>query len=257
MSAAGTMRAFERELRVYRKLFRGSLFTTFGIPVLFLSAMGLGLGGLVDERTGSVAGLDYLSFITPGVLVAGAMQSATAESLWPLMGNLKWFGAYKATVHTPVSAADIFRGRMLFTSFRVALAASAFLLVSLAFGGIRSWWAPLAVPVAALCGLAFAAPVAAFTSTQDSDTAFPLIMRLGVMPLFLFSGTFFPVEQLPDALEPLAVLSPLWHAVQLARGATTGSLDPAAAVLHLAVLFAFIAVGLALGSRTFPRRLTP
>jgi lipooligosaccharide transport system permease protein len=108
-----------------------------------------------------------------------------------------------------------------------------------------------------LCAVAFAAPISAFTATQETDVAFPLIIRLGVMPLFLFSGTFFPVRQLPDALEPLALASPLWHAVELCRSATTGVFEPSSAGLHVAVLAAFTAAGCLWGTRTFPRRLTP
>lgn len=257
MSESTMVRALERELLVYRRLFRGSLFTTFGVPVLFLAAMGLGLGGLVNERTGAVEGLDYLTFIAPGVMAAAAMQSSAAESMWPIMGGLKWVGSYKATISTPVSAADIYGGRLLFTAVRATISSSAFLLVAWLLGGVPSAWGVLAVPAAVLCALAFAAPIAAFTATQETDIGFPLILRLVVMPLFLFSGTFFPVEQLPNALEPLALVSPLWHGVELCRAATTGTFELLPAVLHVLVLAAFVAVGAAWGVRTFPRRLTP
>lgn len=251
------LRSLERELLVYRRLFRGSLFTTFGVPILFLAAMGLGLGGLVDERTGPVEGLDYLTFIAPGVMAAGAMQSAAAESLWPVMAGLKWIGSYKATISTPVSAADIYAGRVLFTAVRATVSSSAFLLVAWLFGGVPSAWGLLALPAAVLCAVAFAAPIAAFTATQDTDIGFPLIIRLGVMPLFLFSGTFFPVAQLPDALEPVALASPLWHGVELCRAATTGDVEFLPAVAHVLVLGFFVLVGVLWGTRTFPRRLTP
>ena len=257
MSDATVLRALERELLVYRRLFRGSLFTTFGVPVLFLAAMGIGLGGLVNERTGAVDGVDYLTFIAPGLMAAGAMQSSAYESLWPIMGGLKWVGSYKATISTPVSAADIYVGRVLFTAVRATVSTSAFLLMAWLFGGVPSAWGVLAIPAAVLCGVAFAAPIAAFTATQETDVAFPLIVRLGVMPLFLFSGTFFPVEQLPDALEPLALASPLWHGVELCRAATTGTFDLLPALVHVGVLALFVALGLMWGTRTFPRRLTP
>lgn len=115
----------------------------------------------------------------------------------------------------------------------------------------------LALPVALLCALAFAAPLAAYSVTRESDVAFALIMRLGVMPLFLFSGTFFPVSNLPDWAEPLSWLSPLWHAVELGRDATTGQARWGADAVHVLVLLGVIAAGLVAGRRTFPRRLTP
>jgi lipooligosaccharide transport system permease protein len=106
-----------------------------------------------------------------------------------------------------------------------------------------------------LCAAAFAAPLTAFAGSQETATRFPLIMRIGVMPLFLLSGTFFPVSQLPDALRPLSVLSPLWHGVELCRGATTGSIDLLPAVGHVAVLAACVAGGWLWGTRTFTRKL--
>jgi lipooligosaccharide transport system permease protein len=115
----------------------------------------------------------------------------------------------------------------------------------------------LAIPVAALCAVAFAAPLAAFGATQDGDSAFPIIMRLIVFPLSLFSGTFFPLEQLPAGLRPIAWCTPLWHCAELARGATMGSIGLLAALGHLAVIGLYIAVGSWFGVRTFTRRLTP
>jgi lipooligosaccharide transport system permease protein len=111
--------------------------------------------------------------------------------------------------------------------------------------------------VAALCAVAFAAPLSAFSATQDSDVSFAIIMRLVILPLSLFSGTFFPLENLPAAIRPVAWCTPLWHAAELARGATTGSIGLGAAALHLLVLAAFIGVGAAFGVRTFTRRLAP
>jgi lipooligosaccharide transport system permease protein len=128
-------------------------------------------------------------------------------------------------------------------------------VVATVLGAIPSWWGVLGLPIAMLCAAAFAAPFAAFTATQDTDVTFPLVIRVVVMPLFLFSGTFFPVEQLPDGLRPLIVLSPLWHAAELSRAATTGRLDWAS-LAHALVLGACIAAGAWWGRRTFRRRLS-
>jgi lipooligosaccharide transport system permease protein len=114
----------------------------------------------------------------------------------------------------------------------------------------------LAIPASALCAAAFCAPLAAYSVGLESDLAFPVIMRVGVLPLFLFSGTFFPISQLPAWLQPLAVLSPLWHGVELARDATTGSFNLWADVLHVLVLVACLGAGLLWGRRAFARRLT-
>ena len=224
---------------------------------MYLGAMGLGLGGLVDERTGQVQGLDYLVFVTPGILAAGAMQSASAESLWPVLGGMKWIRYFHGMVATPLSPKDVLLGRLSWAAVRITLSSSIFLLVATVVGGVPSAWGLLAVPAAVLGGLAFAAPLVSFSATQQDDTAFPVIMRLVIVPLFLFSGVFFPVSQLPDGLERLAVLTPLFHGVALARSATTGTIDVLEAAGHVAVLLVYIGVGVAVGVRTFTRRLCP
>ena len=233
-----------------------SVFSAFVTPVLFLAAMGLGLGGLVQKGTGNVDGVSYLEFITPGLMAATAALMAAGESLWPVMGGVKWMRTYHAAVATPITATDVFAGHLVWVAFRVTLAASVFLVVAAALGGVLSAWGVLAIPAAVLGTLALAAPLAAFAVTQESDLAFALIMRIGVFPLFLFSGTFFPVSQLPDWLQPLALLSPLYHSVELCRMATTGTFDAADAVGSVAALLVFVGAGCVWGVRTFNRKLT-
>jgi lipooligosaccharide transport system permease protein len=249
------LRVVEREARVFRRLWRGTVYSSFVTPVLFLAAIGVGLGGLVDERRGDVAGLDYLTFVTPGLLAASAMQTAAGESLWPVMAGTKWVRTFHAMVATPVGASDVYGGFIVWTAVRVAMSATAFLAVAAVLGGVPSAWGVLAVPAAVLCAAAFAAPLASFAATQDTDIAFPLILRLGIVPLFLFSGTFFSVDELPQWLRTVSALSPLWHGVELCRAATTGSVEWGAAGAHVAVLAGCVAAGWWWGTRTFTRRL--
>jgi lipooligosaccharide transport system permease protein len=250
------LRVVEREARVFRRLWRGSVFTGLVSPILYLAAMGVGLGGLVDAGSGHLEGVNYLAFVTPGLLAASAMQGAAGESLWPVMAGTKWSRFFHGVVATPVRPSDLYVGFVLWTAVRAAIFSTGFLAVGAVLGGVPSPWGALALPAAVLGATAFAAPLTAFSATQDIDLAFPLIMRLGVIPLFLFSGTFFPVSQLPGWLQPVAALSPLWHAVQLCRSATTGTFRPGPALVHVAVLVAFIAAGAAWGVRTFTRRLS-
>ncbi len=249
------LRVVEREARVFRKLWRGSVFSSLVAPLLFLGAMGVGLGGLVDERNADVAGVSYLHFVAPGLLVASAMQATAGGSLWPVLGGFKWLRTYHGVVATPVPPAALYGGLVVWLSVRTAISATAFLVVASLLGAIPSWWGVLALPVAMLCAAAFAAPLAAFTATQDTDAVFPVIIRLVVMPLFLFSGTFFPTDQLPGAVRPLVALSPLWHAAELARAATTGRLGWGSLV-HAVVLAGCVAAGVWWGRRTFSRRLS-
>lgn len=250
------VRVLEREAVVFRRMWWGTLGFAIVAPILFLGAMGLGLGGMVDERTGDVSGLSYLQFITPGLLVGSAMQAAAGDSLWPVMGGFKWIGNFKGMVATPVAPSDVYGGRVIWTAARTALYASLFLCVATVVGGVRSPWGVLGIGVAALCALAFAAPLTAFTATQEDDSLFPVIMQLVVIPLFLFSGVFFPIEELPSWLQPLVQLSPLFHAAELARSATTGTVDWGEAAVHLAVLLGLVAGGWAWGTRSFTRKLS-
>lgn len=254
--SALVVRALERELLVYVRTWRGNAFTAFVQPMLFLGAMGLGLGGLVDEAGTDAAGLDYLAFVAPGLLAASALLSTAGESLWGVMGGVKWMGQFNSMVATAMTPGDVYGGRVLSTGVRSLVAAVPFLGVAAVFGGVPSWWAPLALIPTVLLAMASAACLSAYAITRESDSTFPLIMRLGIIPLFLFSGTFFPVEQLPELVRPLVWLSPLWHAVEPARDATTGSLDALTGV-HIAVIAGLLAAVLPIGVRGFTRRLTP
>jgi lipooligosaccharide transport system permease protein len=249
-------RILERDLRVLGRLWHSWVFSAFVMPALFLAAMGMGLGGVIDEHRGSVAGLSYLEFVAPGLLVAAVMQQAAAESLWPVLGGVKWDRHYFAMIATPLAPRDLHLGVLAYIGLRSAVSAAAFLVVAALLGGIVSPWAVLALPAAVLCALAFAAPMSAFSITQDTDVVLSMLMRLGIMPVFLFSGTFFPVSVLPTWLQAVPWISPLWHGVELARHAATGDAH-AADVVHVLVLLAVIAAGGAWGRRAFTRRLTP
>ena len=251
------LRVVEREWQVYRRLWRGLAFSMFLNPILFLAAMGVGLGDLIDKSSGSVGGVSYIQFVTPGVMVASAVQVVAGESLWPIMAGVKWLRFFHGIVATPIRAADVFGGFVVWMMLRTLITATVFLFVATVLGGVVSPWGVLAIPATALTAAAFAAPLAAFSVTQETDFAFPLIMRLGILPLFLFSGTFFPISELPAALRPLAALSPLWHGVALARRATTGDIAFWPMLAHIVVLVAFIVAGWLVGTRTFTRRLTP
>src|SRR5262249_45725227 len=168
----------------------------------------------------------------------------------------KWVRTFHAMVATPVRPADVYGGVVAWTAARAFVGAAIFLVVAAILGAVLSPWGVLAVPAAALCAAAFAAPLTAFSATQETDAKFPLVMRIGILPLFLFSGTFFPISQLPDALQPLCVLSPLWHGVELCRGAMTGSIDFWPAVAHVGVLAVCVGVGWRWGTLAFTRKLS-
>jgi lipooligosaccharide transport system permease protein len=250
-------RVVEREARVQRRIWNGSVFSIFVAPVLYLIAMGMGMGALVEEGSGTVDGVSYLVFVAPGLLAATSVQSTAGWSLWPVMGGMKWIRTFHGVAASPIRPGDLHRGLTIAAGARTVASAAVFVLAAWALGAVESPWAVMAVPAAALGAMAFAAPMSAYAGTCDMDTSFFVLMRLVVLPLFLFSGVFYPVDQLPDWAEALVLLSPLYHAVELCRAATTGTGDPLALVGSTAFLLAAVVVGSWWGDRTFTRKLTP
>lgn len=252
----GAIRVLEHQLFVFRRTWRGGLFTTFLAPVLFLAAMGLGLGTFVDQSdSDALQGVAYLAFLAPGLLASQAMQVAAGESMYPIMSGITWNRTFQSMTAAPIAVTQVVAGLALWFAFRLFLVCAVFVAVSIAFGAMPLGPGIVTIPVAVLTGLAFALPIAAFTATQRSDQAFPVINRFVIIPLFIFSGTFFPIDQLPALLQPVAFLTPLWNGVSLARGIALGGLDPLVAAWNLLVLLAYGAAGLVACSVTFRRRL--
>jgi lipooligosaccharide transport system permease protein len=250
------LRSFEYWVFQYKRTWRGSVVSTVLFPVLFLASMGVGLGTLVDSSaSGGVEGHSYLVFLAPGLLAATAMQTGVGESTYPVMGAIKWIKTYHAMLATPLGVLDVLIGHLLYIGARILLGSAVFLAVMVAFGAVDSPLAVLTLPAALLTGLAFAAPVVAFSATVEADYAFAFLLRFVVMPLFLFSGVFYPVTQLPLVLEEVAYLTPLWHGVALSRGLALGTITAAGALLHVAYLCAWIAVGVVFAARNYQRRL--
>jgi len=255
-SAALAVREFRFWLTDYRRTWRGSIYSSVVNPVLYLGAMGLGLGTLVNQHgTASLGGVSYLTFLAPGLLAAAAMQTGIGESTYPVLGSVKWNRTYQAASASPLRPADIMAGHQLFVVMRLLMNCGIFLAVMAAFGAARSPAVLLALPAAVLTGLAFAAPVEAWAITRNKDTGFAVVFRFVLIPLFLFSGTFFPITQLPAWIRPVAYITPLWHGVALCRGISLGTLTTGGALLHVGYLAAVVAAGLLIGQRTYRRRL--
>ncbi|HTZ08438.1 MAG TPA: ABC transporter permease [Acidimicrobiales bacterium] len=249
-------RAMRYWVAQYRRTWRGSVTTSFLYPVLYLAAMGVGLGSLVNHHVRSVGGEErYLDFLAPGFLASTAMQIGGNEAMYPVMAAMKWLRTYFAMLATPLDVLDILFGHLAWIALRLTMVCAIYLLVMAAFGTVHSALAVLALPVGVLTGMAFAAPIAAFAATQTNDSAFTTIYRLGLIPLFLFSGTFFPIGQLPGWLQPVAQATPLYHGVALCRGLVAGRIGAGPALAHLAYLVVLTGVGVALATTTYRRRL--
>jgi lipooligosaccharide transport system permease protein len=253
-------RVVESRALQYRRTFRASIFTSFLNPVLFLLAMGVGLGTYVDRSgsaTQALGGLSYLQFLAPGLLAATVMQSAAFEATFPIMGGLTWQKTFHAMYATPITPGSIVLGNLVWIAIRLAMISTVFTIVMTVFGAAASPLIVLAIPSAVLTGLAFAAPIAAFSATQRTPEKFNAVFRWGITPLFLFSGTFFPISNLPGAIQWVAWLSPLWHGVELSRGLALGTIgaDPLRALIHVAVLALIFGLGIVWANRTVERRL--
>jgi lipooligosaccharide transport system permease protein len=250
------LRSLRYWLLNYRRTWRGSIFSSVANPVLYLGAMGLGLGTLVDRHgLASLGGVSYLAFLAPGLLAATALQTGVGESTYPILASVKWRKTYQAAAATPLRPADLLHGHLLFTALRLAMNASIFLAVMAAFGAVRSAWVVLAIPVCVLTGLAFACPIEAFAITRDKDSSFAVMYRFGLIPLFLFSGTFFPVSQLPEWIRPVAYATPLWNGVALCRSLSLGTADLPGALAHVGYLAVVALTGLLVAQRNYRRRL--
>ena len=251
-----SVRAFQCWLTVYRRIWRSTIYSSMLSPLLYLGAMGLGLGGLVDRHgTASLGGVSYLAFVAPAILATGAMNTAMGEASYPVFGSVKWNKIYVAAQASPLGPGDIFRGHLMFMTMRIAMNAALVTVYIWALGATRSAWVVLAWPAATLTGLAFAAPIAAWAVSVKSENNFAYMFRFGMMPLMLFSGTFFPISQLPGWLRLLAYATPLWHGVDLCRMLSLGLLDLPLALINVAYLAVLSGIGVWAGARTYRRRL--
>lgn len=251
-----TLRALRCWLVIYRRIWRSSVASSFLGPLFYLGAMGFGLGSLVNAHgTAGLGGVSYLQFVAPAILATQAMQTAISESTFPVFGSVKWNMTYISARATPLRPKDIYRGHLLFNTLRIAMNSAVFLAAMSAFGAARSPWVLLGLPAATLTGLAFAAPVAAWAVTLKVETSFNYVLRFGMIPLMLFSATFFPLSRLPGWMRPVAYATPLWHGVALCRGLSLGTLDAGSAAIHLGYLAALSAAGIWAGSVTYRRRL--
>ena len=256
-----SMRVVEAELVVYRRTWRGTVISSFVNPVLFLSAMGLSLGSLVDS-SGADLGVSYLTFVASGLLAATAMQAGASEGAFPVMAGIKWRKEFHATITTPISPADIVYGRFLWSIIRLGFILVVFAVISVLFGALEIGPALLAVPPGILTGVAFTTVVTAFTVTREDEQSLSTLFRFAITPLFLFSGTFFPISQLPDYLQKVAYATPLFHGVELVRKVALPGVDGSVVTsipiwAHVAYLSLMTAIGIVLAARFLDRRLRP
>jgi lipooligosaccharide transport system permease protein len=251
----GALRVVEHNALVYRREWRGSVMVSFFTPLFFLASIGIGLGTLVNRGSGGVSGVPYIDFLAPGLLAATTMQTAAFECMYPILGKIMWDKVYDAMLATPMAVRDLLAGEVAWMALRLVLVSSIFWLVMAVFGVARTPESLLAIPVAALTGLAFATPIIAYTSTKRNDSGFAAITRFAIMPMFLFAGAFFPIGRLPGLLQAVAWMTPLAHGVALCRSLVLGNVVGGDALLHVTVLAAYAGGGIVVARALLIKRL--
>jgi lipooligosaccharide transport system permease protein len=242
----------ERNLLVYR---RGWLVIASGFfePVFYLLSIGAGLAALVGAVAYDGHAIEYTAFVAPGLLAASAMNGAMYDITFNIFWRLRYGKTYEAMLATPIGVADVALGEILVALMRGVVYAAGFLVVMLALGLVDSWWAVLALPAATLVAFAFAAfGLAAVTYMRDANDS--RLVQLALLPLFLFSTTFYPLSEYPPELQVLVQVTPLYQGIELLRGLTTGAVD-ARLLGQVAYLVAMSAVSLWVATRRLDRRL--
>jgi lipooligosaccharide transport system permease protein len=232
----------------YRRVWRGTIISSVVTPVIFLLAFGWGLGQIADDSLSLPEGVSYLEFVAPGLIAATAMQIASFEASWPVLSAIKWSRQYHAMLASPLRIGDIVLGHQAFIASRMLMTATVYFVVITAFGAVDSPLGVLTIPVAALVGIAFAAPIAAWGAHTENEASFVAIFRFVILPMFLFSGTFFSVESLPRVFEWVVRVLPLYHGIELVRALATGTPE-AFQLVNVAYLLTLGLVGMFVASR--------
>jgi lipooligosaccharide transport system permease protein len=258
---ANAMHVVEADYIGYKRTWRGRIISTFLNPILFLAGMGFALGTMVDRGAGDAQlPIPFLTFVATGLLAATAMQTGFGEGAWPIMAGIKWRKTFDAILATPVSVADLINGILMWGAIHLAFTLGVFAIIAVLFEAIEPLPALLALVPAVLGGLAFQATATAITARLEDETGLTTMMRFGIVPMFLFSGTFFPISQLPDWLEPIAIATPLFHAVELVRKIALPDIGPPVVTsialwVHLLYLLVMTAGAWLLAIRFLHRRL--
>lgn len=223
-------------------------------PLFYLVAVGFGVGRFVETIEYQGIELEYVSFLAPGMLAASAFNGALFDGFFSPFFKLNWLKTYDGIITTPINVSDIAVGEVIWALIRGTIYSSGFILVMLALGLIHSLWALLALPAVMISGAALASGAMILTAKTKEISSLEKVMTLIVFPMFLFSGTFFPVSLYPDLLRPIVQLTPLYHSASLLRALTTGHVT-AGQLVDVGYLIAMCVVCSAFTIRFMRRRL--
>jgi len=259
VQARGAIYVAEARLRIMMKWIWMIIGIAIANPVLYLISVGIGLGGLIDKSVGpaGVDGVKYLTFLAPALLAQAAIQGAMDETVYPPIEGFKWHKTFYSMNSTPLSGAQISIGVFLAAFLRTIYTVILYFGVMWAFGALDSPKAWLAIPTAIFAGVSFGALMQSVAAKLENENIFFVVLgRFIMMPLFLFSGTFFPLSSMPFFLQWIGWISPLWHATELGRYLTYGHVISGTLLwAHFTILAAMLIFGLYFSVRIFTRRL--
>ncbi|HEX3779615.1 MAG TPA: ABC transporter permease [Pseudonocardiaceae bacterium] len=250
------LREFAYWMTRYRHNWRSTSVISLINPLLFLLGLGLGLGKLVDgSGHPPIAGFSYLAFVAPGVLAASTMQIAFLEGSNPVYQAIRTRRNYRIAAGSPLEPGQILSGHLLYVVFRLTITSAAFLAAMAVLGATHTISSLWTIPAAVLTGLAFATPAAALAVSARRPATLNLVFRFVIFPLYMLSGTFFAVSQLPPVLRDIAYLTPLWQGVDLCRTLSLGTATTANTLTHVGYLAVLTIVGTALALWRYHREL--
>ena len=258
IARVGALSVTEARLRIMWK-FAWSVGVTAALnPTLYMLSVGIGVGKLINAHSGSVDGVKYLTFLAPALLATAAIQNSMDEVVFPVLEGFKWTKSFFAINSTPVSARQIADGVLFAAILRTAFSVTIYGVVIYLFGGFTSGRGWVAIPLALFAGAAFGAFIMGIAvAAKNDDSFFMLLGRFVMMPLFLFSGTFYQLSTMPIFLRWIGWLSPLWHTTELGRYLTYGHhLSLAMVCVHVGYLIAMFGFGLRYAHQQFEKRLS-
>ncbi|MBU2737428.1 ABC transporter permease [Acidithiobacillus concretivorus] len=246
----GALAVVQRNFGVWRKLLLPSMLGNFGDPLLYLLALGYGLGHFV----GHMDGMPYITFIASGIVASSVMNTASFEGLYSAFTRMSAQHTYAAMLATPLRVSDILAGEVLWAAIKGLISAIAIIIVASFFGAIQGPWVWLSIPVIFLSGMSFGSLALVITAMARSYDFFMYYFTLAVTPMFLFCGVFYPLHSLPAFAQDIAQVLPLTHAVALLRPLLTGQL-PQEVLYHLGVLLLYTVIPYLIAWRLLVRRL--
>jgi ABC-2 type transporter. len=250
----GSWYVAEHRIRSMRSYLQTVLVTSVGNPLVYLFALGVGLASLVSTGVG---GVSYLVFVAPALLASAAVTVAAEESTYPMMMGFKWNPIFYAMNAAPISGNQIVNGVAIGMLVRMLPTCVIYYVVMLFFGAVPSPLGFVAVLASVATGLAIGTVIMSYTSRIEEDKGqMAMIMRFGITPMFLFSGTFFPLTELPVYLQWIGWISPLWHGTELGRVFAYGYVEPEwLSVLHVVYLAVLTVAGWRATQKVVTRRL--